>query len=483
MTLKQKTVDGLFWSFIENILSQGVTFIIGIVLARLLGPNEFGLIGIISIFIAISSTFINSGFGTALIKKHNCTEKDYSTVFFFNLIMGLLFYLILIILALPISRFFNNPSLVPIIQILGVVLIIDSASIIQRTILTIRIDFKLQTKISIISSIISGIIAIYFAYDGFGVWSLVIKQICQQLITTILLFTWNKWTPKFVFSFSSFVELFSFGYKLLISSLIDTIYRNIYYTIIGKYFSTEELGFYARADQFQSLPSSNLQNIIGRVSFPVLSSIQNETSRLNNAYRKLTKSTMLITFILMLGLASISRSLIITLIGEKWEPSIIYLQLLCFVGMFYPLHALNLNVLQVKGRSDLFLKLEIIKKLLAIPIIIAGIIWGIKVMIIGMIVNSVIAFYINSYWSGDLINYSIKEQIKDIGPSFLLAIVICSIVYSIELIIPISPIVTLLFQITVGTFLFISICEIVKVKDYIYIKTIAIEKIQSLKNL
>lgn len=481
MNLKQKTVDGLIWSFIDSALSQGVTFIIGIILARILTPKEFGLIGIITIFIAISTSFINSGFGTALIKKHHCTDKDYSTVFFYNLILGLLFYIFLYLFANPISIFFNEPSLTRIIQVIGIVLIIDSITIVQRTILTIRIDFKLQTKISIISSIVSGIIAIYLAYSGFGVWSLVLKQLVQQTITATLFWLWNRWIPKLIFSLDSFKELFSFGYKLLISGLIDTIYRNIYYTIIGKYFSAEDLGYYTRADQFQSLPSSNLQNIIGRVSFPILASVQNEDSVLNDAYRKLTKSTMLITFILMLGLASTAKSLIITLIGDKWEPSIIYLQLLCFVGMLYPLHALNLNVLQVKGRSDLFLKLEIIKKILAIPIILTGIFWSIKAMIIGMIINSVIAFYINSYWSGDLISYSIKKQIIDIAPSFILASIICTIVYIEGFIISASPQLMLLLQLSTGASLFLLICEKIKFKDYLYIKTLAFEKTRSIK--
>ena len=481
MTLKQKTVDGLIWSFIDNILSQGVTFIVGIILARILSPKEFGLIGIITIFIAISTSFINSGFGTALIKKHNCTDKDFSTVFFYNIFLGFLFYAILFFAADPIAIFFNEPSLTKIIQVIGIVLIIDSITIIQRTILTIRIDFKLQTKISIISSILSGIVAIYLAYNGFGVWSLVVKQILQQTITALLLWIWNGWIPIFIFSLSSFKELFIFGYKLLISGLLDTIYRNIYYTIIGKYFSAEDLGYYTRADQFQSLPSSNLQNIIGRVSFPILASIQNETSVLNDAYRKLTRSTMLITFILMLGLASTAKSLILTLIGNKWEPSIIYLQLLCFVGMFYPLHALNLNILQVKGRSDLFLKLEIIKKILAIPIIIIGIFWSVKAMIIGMIVNSIIAFYLNSYWSGKFINYSTLDQIKDILPSFILASVICTTVFFIGFINFLNPIFLLTIQIFIGAGLFILISELIQLNDYLYIKKLAFEKLQSLK--
>lgn len=476
MSLKQKTISGLLWSFIDNFASQGITFIVGIILARLLLPKEFGLLGMITVFIAISSSFIDSGFGTALVRKQNCSEKDFSTVFFFNMAMGILLFGILFFSAPYISLFFNEPQLKLIVQVLGVVIIINSLTLIQRTILIKRIDFKLQTKISIISSVVSGAIGITMAFEGFGVWSLVAKQISQQAMTSILLWFWNRWHPIFVFSIESFKQLFSFGYKLLLSGLIETIYRNIYYLIIGKYFSAQELGYYTRADQFRTLPSDNLQNIVGRVSFPVLSSIQDDIPRLRDSYKKLIRSTMLITFTIMLGMAAIARPMVLTLIGDKWEPSIIYIQMLCFVGMFYPLHALNLDMLQVQGRSDLFLKLEIIKKILAIPTIILGIIWGIKVMILGMMVNTLIAYYINSYWSGRFIGYSMFSQIKDILPSFLLGLSVSTFVFIEGFIIPLSPFPLLSIQLFSGAILSFIICEAAQLKDYIYIKSIIIEK-------
>lgn len=476
MTLKEKTVSGLLWSFIDSFAMQGITFIVGIILARLLTPQEFGLVGMITIFIAISSSFINSGFGNALIQKQNCTEIDYSTVFYFNLLMGIVFFIVLFFTAPTISRFFNEPQLKHLIRVLGVVLIIDALTIIQLTILTKRIDFKLQTKISIISSIISGILALAMAFKGFGVWSLVVRQISQQAVSSLLLWTWNRWRPLLVFSIESFQQLFSFGYKMLISGLIDTLYRNVYYLIIGKYFSMKELGYYTRAVQFQSLPSSNLQTIIGRVSYPVLASIQHDIPRLKEVYKKVTRSTMLITFLLMMGMAAVSRPMILSLIGDKWEPSIIYLQMLCFVGALYPLQALNLNILQVLGRSDLFLKLEIIKKLLAIPIILIAIFLGIKPMILGMMIYSLIAYYLNSYWSGKIIGYSFTNQVKDIMPSFMLALVVNGLVFSISYLKINSQLILLFVQIFVGTFLTILICERIKFKDYIYIKNIAFEK-------
>jgi len=479
--LKQKTVSGLTWSFVDNISTHGITFIVGIILARLLTPEEFGLIGMITIFIALSTSFINSGFSAALIRKNDCTDKDYSTVFYFNLLVGVLFYWILFFSSPAISRFFNEPKLIRLVQVLAVVLIIDSLTIIQRTILTKRINFKLQTKVSVIASIISGLIGIIMAFRGFGVWSLVARQISRQAINSFLLWFWNRWKPLLVFSVSSFKELFSFGSRLLVSGLIDTIYRNIYYLVIGKYFSAAELGFYTRADSFKRLPSQNLNAIIGRVSYPVLSSIQDDIPRLKKNYQKLIRTTILITFVLMMGMAAVAKPMILALIGEKWLPSVVYLQMLCFVGMFYPLHALNLNMLQVQGRSDLFLKLEIIKKILAVPIIIIGILWGIKVMIAGMMVNTIIAYYLNSYWSGRMISYSFKQQVKDIFPSFILAASVSILVFGLGYILPFTSWIKLIIQVLAGAILTIIICELIKFRDYVFLKEIILEKIATIK--
>ncbi|HEY3389735.1 MAG TPA: lipopolysaccharide biosynthesis protein, partial [Prolixibacteraceae bacterium] len=309
-----------------------------------------------------------------------------------------------------------------------------------------------------------------------GVWSLVALTLIRYIINTALLWLWNKWKPIWCFSTKSFKELFSFGSKLLVSGLIDTIYRNVYYLVIGKYFSAVELGYYTQADQFQSLPSSNLQGIIARVSYPVLSTIQDDIPKLKETYKKIIKSTMLITFVLMLGMAAVARSMILTLLTEKWEPCIIYLQMLCLIGMLYPLQALNLNMLQVQGRSDLFLQLEIIKKILAIPIIFMGIFWGIKAMILGMMALSLIAFYLNSYWSGLLIGYSFFSQIKDILPSLLLASAVSTIVFGEELVIHLPPCPLLIIQLITGVALTLGICETIQFKDYIYIKSIVADK-------
>jgi teichuronic acid exporter len=480
-TLKQKTVSGLLWSFIDQLANLGITFIAGIILARILSPREFGLIGMITVFISVSESFINSGFSSALIRKKDCTDTDFSTVFYFNLAAGVLFFIILFFSSRAIAGFFNEPQLEAIVQVLGIVLIIDSLTLIQRTILTKRIDFKLQTRISVIASLGSGIVAIIMAFNGFGVWSLVAQRLLRQGINSFFLWLWNRWRPLWVFSMQSFKELFGFGSKLLISGLIDTIYRNIYYLVIGKFFSATDLGYFTRAQHFRDLPSKNLNGIIGRVSYPVLSSIQDDIHRLKVNYQKLIRSTMLITFVLMLGMAAVAEPMIITLIGEKWRPSIIYLQMLSFVGMMYPLHALNLNMLKVSGRSDLFLKLEIIKKILAIPTIVIGVIWGIKIMIAGMMVNTLIAYYLNSYWSGCFIGYSFREQVKDILPSFGLALLMAAGVFLLGLALPFNYPLTLIVQIIAGGAFIFLFCESTKFKDYLFVKEIAFDKLKEIR--
>ncbi len=480
MSLKQKTISGLTWSFIDSFAQKGITFIIGIILARLLLPSEFGLIGMITIFIAISESFINSGFGAALIRKQDCTDIDFSTVFYFNLVAGLIFYGLMFISAPAISRFFNEPQLTSLVQVLGVVLVIDSFTIIQRTILTKRIDFKLQTKISVIATVVSGVVGIAMAYKGFGVWSLVASQIIQRGVNTIFLWVWNQWRPLLVFSKNSFFELFSFGYKLLISGLIDTIYRNIYLIIIGKFFSAQELGFFTRANQFKALPAENITRIVSRVTYPVLAQMQDDKAVLKRNYQKLIKSIMFITFVLMMGMAAVAEPMVITLIGENWQPSIIYLQLLCFVGMMYPLHALNLNILNVVGRSDLFLKLEIIKKVLAVPVIIIGILFGIKAMIVGMIVNTLVGYVLNSYWSGHFIDYPIQEQVKDILPSFALAVSMGFMVAVIGWLLPFSNPVILMVQVTFGAAVAFGIAEISRMDAYLLMKETLYSKIKSI---
>lgn len=456
---------------------QGINLIVGIVLARLLLPREFGLIGMILVFLALSEAFINSGFSSALIRKKNCSETDYSTVFFFNLAAGLLFFFLLFAGAPYISNFFHEPQLTAVVRVLGLVLIIDSLTIIQRTILTRKLDFKLQARISFIASAGSGIVAVYLAYKGFGVWSLVAQRLSRETIYSVFLFIWNRWKPMAVFSMKSFRELFGFGSKLLASSLIDNFYNNVYYLLIGRYFSAGQLGFYTKADEYNRLPSQNISGIIQRVSYPVLCEVQDDNEQLVRVYRRFIRSTMFVTFIFMMGMAAMAEPLIITLIGEKWRESVPYFQLLCFVGMFYPLHVLNLNIIQVKGRSDLFLKLEVIKKVTAVPAIVLGVIFGIKAMIFGMLANTLLDFYLNNYWSRKMIGYSFASQVKDIMPSFILASVVSGLIFVTGVLLPYQYAINFTIQAVTGILYTILLCEITRNSDYHFLKDIIREKV------
>lgn len=477
MTLKDKAISGVIWNSTGNFASLGIEFIIGIILARLLSPTEFGLIGTITVVISLSQVFVNSGFSQAIIRKQNCTQKDYSTAFFFNLGVSLLFFLILYFSADVISVFFKNRELKPLIQVLGIGLIINSLSIIQQAKLTKRIDFKLQTKISISSSILSGIIAVYFAYSGYGVWSLVFKTLSYSAFIAIFLWAFNKWKPDFEFSKKSFKELFSFGSKLLLSGLIGTFLQNINYLLIAKYFTTQDLGYFTRAEMFKNLPSSNISGIVTSVGYPVLATLQDDKKQMKKVFRDMFTNTFYIIAILMLGLAAIAKAMIITLIGTQWLPSVELLQMLSLLGIMIPINSMNINVLNVVGRSDLYLKLQLITQLLTIPNIFIGVFFGIKALIVGMIVIALLAYLIFNYESNKILNYPISEQLKDIFPSFFLAIFMGVVVYFVGFFSPFIPIVTLIVQIVTGVIIVFASGEFFKIKEYFFIKTIILNKL------
>lgn len=479
--LKRKAIKGVGWSFIDNIAGSGITFLVGLILARLLTPAEFGVIGMITIFIAISNSIVDSGFSNALIRKTDASEKDYNTVFIFNLLVSLALYVILFLCSPLISSFFKEPLLIPVTRVIGLVLIFNALCIIQRTLLNKEINFKTQTKISVISSTGSGVIGIGMAVMGYGVWSLVGQQLSRQFLNALFLWIFNTWRPAFTFSKKSFDELFSFGSRLMISGIINTTYNNIYYFIIGKFYTPAELGQYTRAEQFKNIFSQNLTGIVQRVSYPVLSNIQTEEERLLRAYRKVIKTTMLITFTLMLGMAAIAKPLILILIGDKWLLSVIYLQIMCFAGMLYPLHAINLNILQVKGRSDLFLKLEIIKKTLAVIPITLGIVLGIEYLLLGSVLNSFISFFLNSRYAEPLINYSTKQQVNDVFPAFAVSLAVALVMWLFTLT-GWSNWIIISSQFVVGGILFYVIYEKLQLDEYKEIKGIIRDIVKKIEN-
>ncbi len=448
-SLQKRTIRGLGWSVIDNLSGSGITFLVGIVLARILSPIEFGVIGILSIFIAIANSIVDCGFSNALIRKQDVTEEDYNTVFYINLALGGLMYLLLFFFAPWLARFFCSPILGPTLRIMSIVLFFNALSMVQKTKMTKCMDFKTQAKISIMAFLISAAVGIGMALKDFGVWALVGQQLSRQFCNMSFLWFFSQWKPKLLYSWSSFRELFSFGSKLLVSGLIDTIYQNLYQFVIGKFYTKENLGQYTRAQQFQAIFSSNLTAVIQKVTYPALSLIQNDAHRLSLGYRKIIKYSMAVSSGTLVGLAVVAKPLLFFLIGEKWLPAVGYLQIICFSGMLYPLHAINLNILQVRGRSDLFLRLEIVKKIIASLTILVGIFCGVYALLIGSVVASWFSFFLNAHYSGVLINYSVISQLKDIFPPILISLVAWGIGWLFTFT-SISHIVTLLIQLVVG---------------------------------
>ena len=478
--LKKKTIRGFGWSAFDNVAKTGVTFVVSIILARLLSPDEYGLIGILTIFMAVFNSIVDSGFTQALIRKKNASDVDYSTIFYANICISFAAMAVLFFLAKPIACFFERIELVSLTRAMSVIIVINGLALVQRTRMTQAIDFKTQSIITFISTLVGGVVGIILAYLGYGVWALVAQQITTQGLNTALLWGLGHWFPKLVFSTKSLSELWSFGWKLLVSSLIDTTWKEIYQVVIGKCYSPATLGLYTRAIQFSRMFSSNMTNVIGRVSYPVLSSIQDDKVRLKKGYQRLIRTTMLLSFVFMLGMAATAKSLIFVLIGEKWMGCVPLLQLICFTGMLYPLHSLNLNMLQVQGRSDLFLKLEVIKKIIGCGPLMFGIFVNIYCMLIGSFVTGCIAFYLNSHYSGPFLGYSTKDQIKDILPSFAVALLMAGPVMAMSFI-DLSPFALLPMQIASGAIIVVVTCEICKLPEYLEIKSIILSKLRPKK--
>ena len=415
-SLKDKTVKGVIWSAVDRFSAQGIQFVFSILIARLLVPEDYGVIAMLNIFLAVSQTFIDSGFGTALIRKIDRTETDFSTVFYFNIAVAVFFYLGLFFAAPAIANFYNTPLLVPVTRVTAINLVISSLSGIHNAKLSIAIDFKSRAKISIVSAVLTGSVGLWMAYSGYGVWALVVQTVFAGIIRTIMLWIIVKWYPKLVFSWKSFKEMFSFGSKLLASGLLDTIYNNIYPLVIGKVFSPTTLGVYSKANSLAQFPSSNITSVLQSVTFPVLSTIQNEEDRLTAAYKRFLRIAAFVVFPLMMGLSAVADPFIRLALTDKWEGAIYLLQIICFWMMWYPIHAINLNILQVKGRSDYFLKLEIIKKVQGVIVLCITVPMGIVAMCYGSLISSIICLIWNTYYTKKLFGYGFFAQMKDLFP-------------------------------------------------------------------
>ena len=472
-SLKDKTVKGTGWTAIESVLRYGVSFVVGIILARLLSPDEYGLIGILTIFITIFEIIIDGGFINALIRKQNAKEIDYYTVFWTNLALSVLMAGILYGGAGLIARFFEREELTALMRVMCFIVIINALALVQKARLTKALDFKTQTKVTIISAVLSGVIGIWMAYAGYGVWALVVQQLSNSCINTLLYWIINRWWPKLQFSLDSFRDMWNFGWKLMLSGIFNSLSSQLHSVVIGKVFSPATLGQYTRAFQFGNIFSGNLTSIVQRVSFPVLSTIQDDQARLKDAYKRVIKVTVFPTFVLMLFLAAVAQPLITILIGEKWVQASYMLQIICFSMMLHPLQALNLNAIQVMGRSDLTLRINIIKNLLIIIPVVVGILTNIYWMLLADVIRGYMCYYLNAYYSKPILHYPIKEQISDVLPSLYVALGVSLPIYALSFL-PISKYLLLPLQLLVGIGIFYVWCH--KTKMYEYTEILSIVK-------
>jgi O-antigen/teichoic acid export membrane protein len=478
MSLKSKAIRGFFWSFIEGFTKRTITFIIGLILARILSPREFGLLGMLTVFIGISTVFIYSGFNQALIRKKECTDADYSTIFYFNLGVSLLLYLILFLTAGLIADFYGEPILKDLIRVLGISLVINALTIVQRTKLDKRVDFKLLTRISVISSVTSGVIAIFLALNGIGVWSLIAQRVLKHLFDCILLWIWNKWKPKLEFNIESFKELWSFGGRLMILGVFNALSREIYQVVIGKFYPAAQLGQYNRAETFKRLPERNLRLIIERVTLPTMAPLQDDYTKLRNGYRKILNATFLTTSFIMVVLSAISIDLVEWLLGTKWHMAGEYLQILCFSAIFLPLSFLNQSILKTKNKAKLLLNLGIFIKLLISVLLVIVVIFDIKTMLYAMIVYEFTSFVIFSSYAGKFINYGPLKQLKDYLPIALIVGGIFLELYFLNQLLNIAIYQKLFILIITAIFTGLSLFELFSIESYIFLKNIAIERIK-----
>lgn len=462
--LKRKTVKGLYWTSINKFSDYGIQFLIGIVMARLLSPNDYGIAALPAVFISVARVFIDSGFTSAMIRKPELTEKDLSTAFYYSICVGIVCYFIIFFSSPFIAKFYNTPVLENLMRVTALTFLIGPLSTPQFILLKRNLDFKTPTIISFASKIIMGIVGITIAYSGYGVWALIISNLVSSIINLILCWSVVKWRPLTGWSKESFQYLWNYGNKMLASSLIDRLYTNIIPIFVGKFYSTTDLGVYNRASHYAALPSHQVTGVVQSVTFPVLSKLQNDNVALERNYRRMIRTTAFILFPIMLLLSALAKPIIIVLITEKWEKSIILLQLMCFSMMWYPVHAMNLNLLQVKGRSDLFLRLEIIKKTYGLIALAITLPISLIAVVLGRWVTNILSLIVNTYYTDKLIGVSFIIQMKDLLPSLSLSLLMFLIVHIVIIFVP-SYICQIIIGTIVGISIYIGIAYLLKFKE------------------
>lgn len=418
---KQQIKSGFIWSALDSFGNQAIALVISLILANLLGPAAYGLVAMLAIFIAIAGVFVNSGFNSALIRKVDRNEKDYATTFYFSLAVSIICYGLLFVCAPLIASFYEQPELINFTRVIALTIVIQTFAIIPRTILSVSLNFKSQAKANVTALLFSGAVGLTMAFQGYGVWALVGQQLTSTTTSVVMLNVLSPWKPVEKFCTEAFRELFGFGSKLLASGLLDTIYNNLYGLIIGKQFSAAQLGIFNQANTLSTVPATTITGVIQKVTYPILSNMQNDVLKLDKAYLITLQIASMVIFPVMLGICIVAEPLVELLLGVEWQQSANLISILTLSLMLYPIHAINLNMLQVKGRSDLFLKLEIIKKVIITVILIITVPMGIVAMCIGMVVTSYLALVVNSYYTAKLSSISQAKQLFALLPIGVIA--------------------------------------------------------------
>ncbi len=444
MSLKTQASKGFIWVAIERFGQQILQSVIFVILARLLSPEDFGLVAMLMIFFEVGQTFVDSGMGQSLIRKEEITDQDRSTVFWFNLLVSFIFYGLIYMGAPYIADFYSRPELIDLTRVMGLSIIFFGIAIIQRSEMTQQLQFKKQAYAQIPAMVIAGTLSIIMAYNGYGVWALATQYLLVAFCSSLILWMLQPSVIEFKFNKNSFNELFGFGYKLLISGIISTIYQHVYKLVIGKYFLASTLGYYTQAKKMQDLASKNLVGIIQKITYPLLAKAGKEPERLKRGYRQVIQLSSFLIFPGILLLIILAEPIVVFVLGPQWAPSIPFLQIVCVSGILYHLHSINLNILKVLGRSDLFLKLEIIKKVNTTIAILIGLQFGIYGLLIGQVISSYIALIINTYYTAKFLDYTIAEQAKDVLKVLLLSFPMVLTIGSLSYFFPAKSVVFLI---------------------------------------
>ena len=468
MQRKGNVISNFLWRFAERCAAQLVTLIVSIILARILTPSDFGTVSLVMFFTTIMQVFLDSGLGTALIQKKNADDLDFSSVFYFNFAVCLILYAGMFIAAPYIAGFYNDVSLTPIIRVISLTIVISGVKGIQQSYVSRNMLFKRFFFATLGGTIFSAFLGIGMAYAGCGVWSIVAQQLSNTAIDTLILWITVKWRPKKMFSWSRLKSLLSYGWKLLASSLLDTVYNNLRNLVIGKIYTSADLAYYNQGDKFPKVVITNINASIDSVLLPSMSGEQENCERVKSMTRRAIKTSTYIMAPLMMGLLFCAEPIVKLLLTEKWLPCVPYLRIFCFTYMFWPIHTANLNAIKAMGRSDFFLKLEIIKKVMGLALLLFTMRISVMAMAYSLIVSGILSQIINSWPNWKLLNYNYFEQLRDILPSIIIAVGMGICVYFISFI-PMPTIVTLLIQIVIGAVIYIGVSAALKLEEFEYL--------------